>query len=298
MTSDDSADNIAADVGGKAIAAVAGGTVGGLPGALVAVALEPVFVHLAAKSWDELSNIRRRSAGYMLQTASEQLGGAPEKVIARSLGSNRRAQLLADALQTAATTSHTQKIRALGRASANGLAGDDARVDEERLVIAGLSVLEESHVRVLANLPRQRSRPITTPGSSATSAAGRRGIRLVVVAEASGLSVEGAINVLSELVRTGMAGRDTYAAERRHDRYILDLQAELAKVQWILEHPGKRIQSNRRPKTLKKPGAVVEPGYERTPFGDRCLEYLESMPSEDLIEVPQDDPSSADDDGF
>lgn len=298
MTSDDRQDKIAADIGGKAIAAVAGGTVGGLPGALVAVALEPVFVHLAAKSWDELSDLRRRSAGYMLQTASERLGGAPEEVVTQALGATNRAQLLADALQAAAITSHTQKIRALGRALANGLAGDDARVDEERLLIAGLSVLEESHVRVLANLPRQRSRPVTTPSSSAAGAAGRRGIRLATVAEASGLSVEGATNVLSELTRTGMASRDTYAAERRHDRYILDLQAELAKVQWILENPGKKVQGNRRPKTLKKPGAVVEPGYERTPFGDQCLEYLESMPSEDLIEVPQDDLPGADDEDF
>lgn len=295
MTSDDGADRVARDIGGKAIAAVVGATVGGVPGALVTVALEPVFMHLAAKSWEELSDLRRRSAGYMLQSASERLGGVPEDVVTQSLSETSTAQLLADALQAAATTSNTEKIRALGRALANGLARDDARVDEERLVVAGLSVLEEPHIRVLANLPRQRSRPVSTPRSSATGIAGRRGIPLATVADASGLSVEGATNVLSELVRTGMANRDTYAADRRHDRYILDLQGELAKVQWILENPGKKVQGNRRPKSLKKPGSVVEPGYERTPFGDRCLEYLESMPPKDLIDVPQDD---ADDDGI
>lgn len=92
-----------------------------------------------------------------------------------------------------------------------------------------------------------------------------------------------------------MASRDMYAAERRHDRHIIDLQVELAKLQWILENPGKKAQINRRPTTLKKPGSVVEPGYERTPFGDRCLEYLESMPSEDLIDVPQDNRADAND---
>ncbi len=298
MSGDESTDQVASALGGKAIAAVVGGTVGGVPGALAAVALEPVFIHLAAKSWEELGDLRRRSAGYMLQTASEQFGGEPEEIVTRSLGTMGTAQLLGDALQAAATTSNTRKIQALGRALANGLADDDARVDEERLVIAGLSVLEESHIRVLANLPHQRSRPVSTPRSSATSAAGRRGIRLATVAEASGLSVEGAINVLSELVRTGMASRDTYAAERRHDRYIFDLQSELAKVQWILENPGKKAQGNRRPKTLKKPGAVVEPGYERTPFGDRCLEYLGSLPPEDLIDVPQDDEAGMEDEGI
>lgn len=93
--------------------------------------------------------------------------------------------------------------------------------------------------------------------------------------------------MISELTRTGMAVRDTYAAERRHDRYVLDLQGEVAKLQWIVGNPGKRLPSNRRPKNLKKPGSVIKPGYERTPFGDVCLEYLESMPGEDLIDVPQ-----------
>lgn len=288
VTGDEAHDKTASEIGGKAIAAVVGGVVGGIPGALVAVAVEPLFVHLAAKSWDELSDVRRRSAGYMLQSASEQLGGPPEDVIARSFAAENTAQLFADALQSAASTSNEEKIRALGRALANGLAGDQARVDEERLIVAGLSGLEAPHIRLLALLPRQRSRPTSTPTSTATSTAGRRGVRLAVVAEASGLSVEGANNVISELTRTGMAVRDTYAAERRHDRYILDLQAEVAKLQWIISNPGKRLPSNRRPKNLKKPGSVIEPGYERTPFGDVCLQYLESMPAEDVIDVPQD----------
>lgn len=119
MTGDEDADKIASDIGGKAIAAVVGGVVGGLPGALVAVAVEPVFVHMAARSWEELSNVRRRSAGYMLQSASEQLGGPPDDVVARSLMSEDSAQLFADALQSAAMTSNEQKIRALGRALAS-----------------------------------------------------------------------------------------------------------------------------------------------------------------------------------
>lgn len=295
MASGDHLDKIASETGGKAIAALVGAAAGGVPGALVAVALEPVFVQLASRSWEELSEVRRRSAGYMLQAASEQIGGAPEDVVIRSLQSDGTTQLFADALQAAAMTSNAQKIRALGRALANGLAEDAARVDEERLVVAGLAGLEEPHIRVLAHLPRQRPRPQTRPTTSATGTAGRRGIRLITVAEASGLSVEGATNVISELTRTGMASRDTYAAERRHDKYILDLQAEVAKLQWILQNPGKTVQSSRRPKALKKPGAVVEPGYERTPFGDLCLDYLESMPAADLVDVPQDDDDAYDD---
>ena len=87
MTESDSEDQAAAKLGGKAIAAMVGGSVGGVPGALVAVALEPVFIHLAAKSWEELGDVRRRSAGYLVQSASEEFGGEPEDVVRYSLDS-------------------------------------------------------------------------------------------------------------------------------------------------------------------------------------------------------------------
>lgn len=267
--------NTAREVGSKAIAAVVGAGVGGVPGALVAVALEPVFIELAARSWDELSDLRRKSAGLMIQTASHQIGGAPSAVTDAAFATTGKSQLFAEALQAAAFTADQSKIKALGRALANGLAGDEARVDEERLIVAGLSGLEEPHIRVLLNLPRRRPRPTSTPTSSARGSSGRRGARLSAVAERAGLSSEGTINVIAELIRTGMAGQDGYGSERRHDRLILELQAEIAKLQWIVENPGKKPPSNRRPRALKKPGAPIEAGFERTTFGDRCLEYLE-----------------------
>ena len=203
--------------------------------------------------------------------------------------------MLADALQAAASTSNGRKIQALGHALANGIVSDDARVDEERLVIAGLSSLETPHIRTLANLPRQRPRPTTTPNSSAKGASGRRGLRLSTLAEASGLSIEGATNVMAELVRTGMASRDTYAADRRHDRLLMELQEEVAKLQWMVDNPTKRPSSNRRPKALKKPGASIEPGYDRTPFGDACLDYLEALPDDDQVLADDADPAEFDD---
>lgn len=197
--------------------------------------------------------------------------------------------MFADALQAAASTANRAKIQALGRALANGLAGDDARVDEERLIIAGLSGLEEPHIRVLANLPRDRGRPMTTPTTSARGSSGRRGARLADVAARAGLSNEGAFNVMAELVRTGMARQDGYGSEQRHDRLILDLQEEVAKLQRIVLDPGKSLSiSSRKPKKLTKPGNPVEPGFGRTPFGARCLEYLDVSASE------ADYPESAD----
>lgn len=277
----------AQEVGGKAIAAVIGGAVGGVPGALLAVALEPGLVELVERSWNELGDLRRKSAGLMVQAASRQLGGDPGAVPEAAFTSDAKAQMFADALQAAASTANLAKIQALGRALANGLAGDDARVDEERLVIAGLSSLEEPHIRLLANLPRERGRPTTTPTGSARNAGTRRGARLADVADRSGLSNEVAFNVMAELVRAGMARQDGYGSERRHDRLILDLQEEVAKLQWIVQNPGKSTTgSNRRPKKLTKPGNLVEPGFGRTLFGDRCLEYLEVSATD--VEYPEE----------
>lgn len=292
----DSRGSTAREVGSKAIAAVVGAGVGGVPGALVAVALEPIFIELAARSWDELSDVRRRSAGLMIQQASQRLGGDPSDVTDAAFTTRARSQLFAEALQAAAFTANQSKIDALGRALANGLAGDEAQVDEERLVVAGLSGLEEPHIRVLVNLPRRRGRPMSTPTSSALGAGGRRGARLWAVADRAGLSAEGASNVMAELVRTGMASQDGYGSERRHDRLILDLQGEVEKLQWIVDNLDKRPPSTRRPKKFKKPGPPVEPGFERTPFGDRCLEYLEvSAPDVDYPEPPEGDGSDLDD---
>ncbi|MEU6135859.1 helix-turn-helix domain-containing protein [Nocardioides sp. NPDC047086] len=276
----------AQEAAGKAIAAVIGGAVGGVPGALVAIALEPGFIELAARSWNELADLRRRSAGLMIQSASHQLGGDPEAVTKAAFASEARAQMFADALQAAASTANQAKIQALGKALANGLSGDEARVDEERLIIAGLSGLEEPHIRLLANLPRERGRPTSTPSGSARNAGARRGARLGEVADRSGLSNDAAFNVMAELVRTGMARQDGYGSERRHDRLILDLQEEVAKLQWIVQNLGKSPSGNRKPSKLSKPGNLVEPGFGRTLFGDRCLEYLEvSAPD---IEYPEE----------
>lgn len=295
MTEDNEQEEWVLETGSKAIAAVVGAGVGGVPGALVAVALEPMFIQLAAKSWDELREARHRSAGLMMQVASGQLGGAPEDVTNRAFETEAKAQLLADALQSAVSTSNETKVRGLGRALANGLAGDEARVDEESLVIAGLASLEAPHIRALAKLPRQRSRPTTSPNSSAKGSAGRRGMRALVLAGAAGLSSEGVTSVLAELVRTGMASRDSYAADRRHDRLLIELQAEVAKLQWIIDNPTKKPSTSRRPKSLKKPGPPIELGYERTSFGDICLDYLHALPNDDQAEVADDLRAESDD---
>lgn len=105
------------------------------------------------------------------------------------------------------------------------------------------------------------------------------------------------MSVIAELVHSGMAQQDGFGSEQRHDRLILDLQAEVAKLQWVLDNPGKRPPSSKKPKALKKPGRLVDPGYGRTRFGDRCIEYLRgSVPDPEYDEVFTD--QDPDESGF
>ena len=66
--------------------------------------------------------------------------------------------------------------------------------------------------------------------------------------------------------------------ERRHDRLILELQAEIAKLQWIVENPCKKPPSDRRPKPLKKPGAPIEAGLKKRPLAIDFLNTWKSRP--------------------
>ena len=109
------------------------------------------------------------------------------------------------------------------------------------------------------------------------------------VAEGAGISSGAAQHVLAELVRTGMAAVDDYAADDRHDKLIMELQEEIKKLQAVIADP-KRARY--RAQKLAKPGRAPEPGYVRTRFGRLCLDYLDAIDSE--AERQQDAAAEAD----
>ena len=266
-SSDESAGTTPAKVGSKAVAAVVGASAGGPLGALLGVALEPLLYELVRGSWQEIGDLRQRSVGRMVQDVARRLDSTPDDVVERARSTPERTQLFADAMSQAAQTFNVQKIQALARALANGLAGDDARIDEERLVVAALSNVEEPHVKVLLQLPGRRS----APSVSATGLGGRftspRGAGLAAVMDGANISQNAAEHVLAELVRTGMAAVDTYAGVTRADKLIMELQVEVGKLQWILQNLTKKPTGSRKPSTLKKPGRHPRAGYAITPFG-------------------------------
>jgi hypothetical protein len=246
---------------------------------VAAVALEPLLKHLITKSWRELNFLRQQSVGIMVQNAADRLEISPQELIGRAWESTEKTQLLADAMYQAAQTFNLQKIKALARAVANGLRDDEARPDEEKLIVHALANVEEAHIKVLLSLPDQRSGPPRIFGSGDRQRTIQpRGATLEALAEGAGLSRGSAEHVLAELVRTGMARVDNNAAVSRQERLIVELQEEFNKVQRILEDVSQQQYNRLRP--VREPGEIPDPGYVISDFGRSCLDYLSDTASQ------------------
>jgi hypothetical protein len=93
-----------------------------------------------------------RHAAETLADAAEASGERVEDLLLKAVSDDRRHELLARALGVAQDTALRDKRRALGRALAAGIAGDDARVDDELLFVRAVADLDEPHIRLLALL--------------------------------------------------------------------------------------------------------------------------------------------------
>ncbi|HST47409.1 hypothetical protein [Jatrophihabitans sp.] len=134
---------------------------------LAAAAAQLLAPPLASLTQGAISEWRRHSANQIdlaLSTATADAGIDPEALFDRLTGDPKRLLLLRDALQSAAATSMQSKARAFGRAIANGaLTADDAKIDNEALVVRALADLESPHVQVLARIQGGTAR-IPRPG--------------------------------------------------------------------------------------------------------------------------------------
>ena len=72
--------------------------------------------------------------------------------IDKAASDERRHELFARASAVAQDAAWRNKKRALGRALAAGVMGDDARIDEEMLFIRAVDDIDEVHVRLLGHL--------------------------------------------------------------------------------------------------------------------------------------------------
>lgn len=138
--------------GGMVVGAAAGGPDGAVVGGLVAAMSTPYLLDLAADSWTRIGRLRHNSVAQLLGTAAESLDEDAELMVHRALATDSGAELLAAAVQAASETLNQRKISALGLAVANGLANDQALVDQERLVVRAIADLDEPHIAFLVRL--------------------------------------------------------------------------------------------------------------------------------------------------
>ena len=256
-----------------------GALLGGTPGAMVGAAMQPLLARALQRAGAEIGLLRRQSAAQVLDDASRRLGRRPDDVVELATRSPQSAQLLAEALFAAARTVNEQKVRALARALANGLRDDEARPDEEQLVVAALGEVEAPHIKVLTHLGPERARTRTQATALRSRTTTVRGRRPASLAEECRLSQATVRAVLSVLERAGMAVADDGSETIRIDRLILEMQQEVNKIANLLLDPPKsgRIASSKKPNQLKRPGSPAAPGWVITPFGQLCLNYLEDV---------------------
>lgn len=293
-----------AEVASRVVAAIIGVGIGGVGGAIAGAALEPAISRLVQESLQEFSILRQRSVGIMAQDAAERLGLSVEELLVRARSSEERTQLLADAMYQAALTFNLRKVKALGRAVANGLRDDEARPDQELLIVSALASIDEPHVKVLMHLPERRTRPRVTSLSHRVTYT-RRGARLPELIEESGLTYETAEHVLAELIRTGMAHLDNDAENSRHDLMIVDLRRELNELQRHVQrlHQWARQTTTSAPnppqlRHFANPEDLPEPGYVITSFGAVCLSYLLDQTLESTETEPEPEPAASAEEEF
>jgi hypothetical protein len=216
---------------------------------MMGAALEPALAVVLNRALQELGGIRSASAARMLDGAARRLDRAPDDMVDDALSQARHAQLLSEALQSAARTVNQQKLGALSRALANGLSHDEARLDEEELVLLALAEVETPHIKVLIQLGPERRRSRTTNTNLRSRTASGRGATTTFLADACNMSEPAARAALSVLHRAGLAAEDQTADLERSDRLIMEVQEELNKITELVLKPPRdgKIPSSKSP---------------------------------------------------
>jgi len=96
--------------------------------------------------------VRRRRFRHAAETvvdASEASGCSVEELLGQAVSDDRRHELLSRALGVAQDAALRDKRRALGRALAAGIEGDDAQIDDELLFIRAVADVDVPHIKLL-----------------------------------------------------------------------------------------------------------------------------------------------------
>ena len=136
-------------------AAVLGGTAAGVLG----VGFAPIALAIAHAAIKRLGRRRAEHAADTLLDAADAASLPLNDFLDEAVSDDRRHELFARTLIVAQDTALRDKRRALGRALAAGVTGDDARIDEEMLFVRAVEDIDEMHIRVLARMATHLAGP-------------------------------------------------------------------------------------------------------------------------------------------
>jgi hypothetical protein len=127
-------------------------SIAGVYAGAVATAFAPVALAFALPAVKRMGQRRIENATEALMDGADAACVSVAEFIDKASADERRHELFARALAVAQDAAWRNKRRALGRALAAGVMGDDARIDEEMLFIRAVDDLDEVHVRLLGRL--------------------------------------------------------------------------------------------------------------------------------------------------
>lgn len=127
-------------------------SIAGVYAGAVATAFAPVALAFALPAVRRIGQSRIENATEALMEGADAACVSVAEFIDKAAADEHRHELFARALAVAQDAAWRNKRRALGRALAAGVMGDDARIDEEMLFIRAVDDIDEAHVRLLGRL--------------------------------------------------------------------------------------------------------------------------------------------------
>lgn len=121
----------------------------------LAPAMESMITHVVGR----LRRRRARNAAETLADAAEAAGEPVEQLTLEAIATERREELFIRTITIAEDTALRDKRRALGRALAAGIAGDDAKIDEELLFVRAIADIDTPHIRLLSMIASETIPP-------------------------------------------------------------------------------------------------------------------------------------------
>ncbi|MGH3482130.1 MAG: hypothetical protein ACRDPQ_02730 [Nocardioidaceae bacterium] len=249
------------------MAASIGAAIGGPPGAIIGAAVAPGMTEVARRVGGEFARHRDRSAAGVVDAAATDMGVNAEGIDAKIQSTPGGLELAGEAVWAGWQTLNEQKVRALGRALANGLRDDGARIDQERLIIAALADLEAPHIKLLDYMARQ----------------GSEGFFFTIDhwAHGSRQSRSAIVVLMAALHRHGLVGSNEAMQNEESDEWLGEVvDKEVQRIDTALYalvegHP-LPASATRPLEHRRQPDLTIK--WRVTEFGVTCAQYLRPRP--------------------